>query len=74
MSSEDEDDQSSDDEGHSSLEDEGQPPPEVPQRFPPKGKGRQPARGNWQTFSCGLCPESFPSMETLAMVTLLRSS
>ena len=74
MTSEDEDDQSSDDEEGSSIEDERQPPPEVPLRSPPMGKGKQPARNNLQTFSCGLCPETFPSMEMHTMVTLLRSS
>jgi len=61
LSSEDEENSSSDDDGGSSSEDEKQPPP--------GSKGKQSAHIHLQTFSCGLCPASFPSVELLIMHT-----
>lgn len=80
LPSEGEEDLSSDDEGdlsfgdkqQLSLEDGGQPSSEVEQRSPLEGEGRQPAQGNRQYIGCDLCPDAFLTVETLAMVTLLR--
>ena len=52
------------------AKDGGLPYPEDEHQSPPHSG----VRGNQQLFSCNFCSESFLTIETLGMVTLLRLS